>query len=70
MLIDVQLSISCWLKSDKIKGIHVGIEIETGIGQNVSPGLDNWFIDIENAKLKVALIQNVSFSWKSLIDVQ
>ena len=29
MLIDVQLSISCSLKSDKVQGIHVRTEIET-----------------------------------------
>ena len=63
MFIDVQLSISCSLKSDKIKGIHVPTEIETGISNNDFHGLDNFFIEIKIPKLKVPLIQNVFFSW-------
>ena len=62
MLVDVQLSISCSLKSDKIKGIFVPIEIETGISKNDFYGLDNDFTEIEIDKLYVPLIQNVSFS--------
>ena len=46
MLIVVQLFISCSLKSDKIKGIHVRIEIETGIGKNDFHGLDNHFSEM------------------------
>ena len=62
MLVDVQLSISYSLKSDKIKGNDVRIEIETGIRKKEFYGLDNDFIEIEIAELKVPLIKNVSFS--------
>ena len=62
MLVDVQLSISYSLKSDKIKGIYVRIKIEKGVGKNDFYGLDNDFIEIEIDKLKVPLIQNISFS--------
>ena len=62
MLNDVQLSISCSLKSHKIKGIQVRIEILTRVSKNDFYGLNNDFIDIEIAKLKVPILQNVSFS--------
>ena len=63
MVIDVHLSISRSLKSDKIKGIRLRIKIETGINENDFHGFDNCLIGFEIAKLKVQQIQNVSFSW-------
>ena len=39
------------MKSDKIKGIHVRIEIVTGIGKNDFHGLDNYFSEISNCKI-------------------